>query len=87
MFWGAVSTGWRFGRAVDHRWVDYGGTPTDLDRFKYGYDYAGNRKWRQVTTPALVYHDEFYKYDGLHRLTNFQRSDLRSNRGQSAFRR
>jgi RHS repeat-associated protein len=47
---------------------------------KYGYDYADNRTWREdavaksQTTPQ--YHDEFYSYEGLHRLKDTQRGQL-----------
>jgi hypothetical protein len=36
----------------------------------YGYDYAGNRRWRENVVAATNGKDldEFYTYDGLHRL-------------------
>ena len=45
---------------------------------KYGYDYASNRQWRRAgpdmaTPPAGK--DEYYAYDGLHRLTDAARGD------------
>ena len=69
----------RFGRVIDQRWYDYGAS-ADVDRFKYGYDRASNRIWREntvskaLTTP--VYLDEFYTYDGLQRLKTFDRGQL-----------
>ncbi|MCA9154824.1 MAG: hypothetical protein KDA38_08555, partial [Planctomycetales bacterium] len=61
----------RFDRVIDQRWFDYGSS-TDVDRFKYGYDRASNRTWRENTVSknlsTPVYLDEFYTYDGLHRL-------------------
>ena len=50
------------------------------DQFKYGYDRASNRTWRENTLrhngggdPKL---DEFYTYDGLHRLETMKRGTL-----------
>jgi hypothetical protein len=49
----------------------YGGTP-DVDRFRYGHDYAGNRTWRDID--AAIYSannkDQLYAYDGLQRLAD-----------------
>ena len=75
----------RFGRTVDHLWDDYGsGSPPDISRIKHGYDYAGNRTWREDVMAAAnaEHHDEFYMHDGLHRLKNFDRGDL--NVGKTA---
>ena len=69
----------RFGRPVDHQWVDYGGmTVVNVDRIKYGYDYAGNRTWREDTVAAAnsKNHDELYTYDALQRLKDTQRGKL-----------
>jgi RHS repeat-associated protein len=69
----------RFGRVIDQRWYDYGNSQ-DVDRIKYGYDRASNRTSREnvvsknLSTP--VYLDEFYSYDGLHRLKTFDRGQL-----------
>jgi len=70
----------RFGRVVDQKWHDNAGTPVVKDRFKYGYDRASNRTWREnnlthgnQNLPAL---DEFYTYDNLRRLTNMDRGTL-----------
>ncbi|KKL75548.1 hypothetical protein LCGC14_2053790, partial [marine sediment metagenome] len=56
----------RFGRVVDQKWQD--ATPTVQDRYRYGYDAASNRTWRE-NEPADD-RDEYYTYDGLHRLTD-----------------
>jgi RHS repeat-associated protein len=76
----------RFGRIVDMRW--YGreeGTPSVepavrplLEEVRYGYDRAGNRTWREmpVAESMGVDLDELYGYDGLHRLTDFDRGQL-----------
>ena len=63
----------RFGRVVDHRWIETAGG-TDVDRFEYGYDRASSRIWR--SNPLTTGHDEFYSYDDLHRLTSMTRGDL-----------
>ncbi|MCA9182811.1 MAG: RHS repeat-associated core domain-containing protein, partial [Planctomycetales bacterium] len=71
----------RFDRVVDHRWLNYN-TSTDIDRFKYGYDRASNRIWKENTVSKAqttpVYLDELYTYDGLHRLKTFDRGELNS---------
>jgi RHS repeat-associated protein len=73
----------RFGRMTQDKWYDYTSTPTTLDRRNYGYDDAGNRKWREDVLAAAqstpVHHDEYYTYDGLHRLKNMQRGNLTGN--------
>jgi len=70
----------QFGRVIDCLWHRYSGTPADLDRFKYGYDLASNRLWRQnaVANPAPSgqYFDELYAYDGLYQLSDMQRGQL-----------
>ena len=69
----------RFDRVIDQRWFDYGSS-ADVDRFKYGYDRASNRNWRENTVSknlsTPVYLDEFYTYDGLHRLKTMDRGEL-----------
>jgi len=69
----------RFDRIIDQRWYDYGASE-DRDRFKYGYDRASNRTWKEnVVSKNLgtpIYLDEFYTYDGIHRLRNFDRGEL-----------
>ncbi|HEY5313267.1 MAG TPA: RHS repeat domain-containing protein, partial [Pirellulales bacterium] len=60
-----------FGRVIDCRWRKVS-TGSDVERIQYGYDQASNRTWRHNTV-APAGNDEFYTYDGLHRLDNFQR--------------
>jgi len=69
----------RFMRIVDQKWYDYG-AGQDRDRYKYGYDRASNRTYRENTTTSAK--DEFYTYDGMHRLKNMDRGNL--NAGKSA---
>ncbi|HRX81859.1 MAG TPA: RHS repeat-associated core domain-containing protein, partial [Pirellulaceae bacterium] len=73
----------QFDRIVDHRWYDYGAS-ADVDRYKYGYDRASNRIWKENVVAANngKDFDEFYTYDGLHRLQNSDRGDL--NIGKTA---
>lgn len=76
----------RFGRVIDQRWK---GASSDTDRFKYGYDRNGNRRWRDnVLTDSLsgasdldeLYHeddaDPTVAADSLDRLIDFQRGEL-----------
>jgi len=69
----------RFGRVVDHLWRDYGAS-SDADRFKYGYDRAGNRLWKENDVAANlgtpVHLDELYDYDDVYRLINTERGNL-----------
>ncbi|WP_157605111.1 HNH endonuclease [Schlesneria paludicola] len=60
----------RFGRVVDHYWKGSGSTP-DADRFRYGYDYASNRVYKDIDSSIYATNtkDEAYTYDGLHRLS------------------
>jgi hypothetical protein len=81
--WGGTSGTYqgfdRFGRMVDHRWRDYGSS-ADADRFKYGYDRAGNRVWKEndvagsLGTP--VHLDELYDYDEVYQLIATDRGNL-----------
>ena len=68
-----------FGRVVDQKWYDYGASAT-RDQYTYGYDRAGNRNYRENTGPSAK--DEYYTYDGIYRLKNFDRGDL--NAGKTA---
>src|SRR5262245_46132864 len=62
----------RFGRLVDSRWVN--GSGADLDRFRYGYDRAGNRLYREnVVDPTR---SGVYAHDALDRLTPHPRGTL-----------
>jgi RHS repeat-associated protein len=63
----------RFGRIIDQRWRNYA-TTTDLDRYQYGYDRAGNRTYRRNLTTTE--RDEFCTYDGLNRLIRADRGNL-----------
>ena len=63
----------RFDRVIDQKWHDYGAS-ADRDRFKYGYDRASNRIYRENTLTNGK--DEFYTYDRLHRIKDFDRGDL-----------
>ncbi|HVS71952.1 MAG TPA: hypothetical protein VHQ47_11910 [Phycisphaerae bacterium] len=69
--WGGTSGAFngidRFGRVIDQRWVTTGGSPTDLDRYGYGYDQDSNRLYRQNMVGSNL--DEYYTYDHLNRLT------------------
>jgi hypothetical protein len=63
----------RFGRIVDQYWAGFSGT-SDVDRFEYGYDYAGNRIYRQIN-PAIYpteNMDQAYTYDPLYRILTSQ---------------
>ena len=71
----------RFGRIVDSRWYDYG-SATDVDRIQYGYDRAGNRTHREQMCDPNSHHDEVYGYDGVNRLTDFDRGTI--NEGKDA---
>lgn len=68
----------RFGRTIRQQWIDYTSGTTTLDRIEYGYDYAGNRKWREDFQAAANSKDfdEYYTYDSLHRLKAFDRGNL-----------
>jgi hypothetical protein len=69
----------RFGRIVDSRWYDYGSS-ADVDRIKYGYDRASNRTYRDQTCDPNSHHDEVYGYDGVNRLTDFDRGTINANK-------
>jgi hypothetical protein len=71
-----TATTTRFGRVVDQRWQN--DTPAVLDQFKYGYDRASNRIWREnsLAHGTADKFDEFYTYDGLQRLTKSERGTL-----------
>jgi RHS repeat-associated protein len=69
----------RFGRVVDQKWHDHGASEV-RDQYRYGYDRAGNRLFRENTTTTGK--DEFYGYDAINRLIAFDRGDL--NAGKTA---
>jgi len=58
----------RFGRIVDQRWVN--SSNTNLDRYQYGYDRAGNRLFKDNTVISDL--SEQYAYDALGQLTDYQ---------------
>jgi RHS repeat-associated protein len=74
----------RFNRVTDQRWQnDTSSTPTDIDRYQYGYDRDSNRTWKAnvVGTPAVSGGlDELYAYDRVNRLNQMQRGTLNSTR-------
>ena len=75
----------RFGHIKDYLWRDYN-RAIDAVRIDHGYDYAGNRVYREDTVSkgqgTPVYLDEFYTYDGLNELTSLNRGQL--NVGKTA---
>jgi len=64
----------RFGRVVDQVWKDSSGNLRD--EYKYGYDRAGNRWWKENLGPNAAALDELYAYDDLGRLTDTKRGTL-----------
>jgi hypothetical protein len=52
----------RFGRVKDQFWDGYG-TTADVDRFKYAYDYAGSRTYRDIDSSNLC---DQHQGPGLH---------------------
>jgi RHS repeat-associated protein len=73
-----------FGKTTDQRWQNgISSTPTDIDRFQYGFDQDSNRLYKAnlVGTPVVSGGlDEFHSYDHLSRLTQMQRGTLNSTR-------
>ncbi len=69
----------QFGRVVDQVWQRYGANPETLESFRYGYDRAGNRLWRENLKATGRDLDELYAYDELYRLIGAQRGDLVEN--------
>ena len=67
----------RFGRVKDQYWDGYN-TTADVDRFKYDYDFASNRIYRDID--SAIYStddkDQAYTYDGLHRLKTMDEGTL-----------
>lgn len=70
----------RFGRDVDHRWYDYTSGTVDRARYYYGYDHNSNRNWQKdpVASANSSNLDILYAYDGLNRLTAYDRGDINS---------
>jgi RHS repeat-associated protein len=73
-----------FNRVTDQRWQNnITATPTDIDRYQYGYDQNSNRTYKGnvVGTPVVTGGlDEYYSYDNLNRLTEMQRGVLNSGK-------
>ncbi len=71
-----------FNRIIDQRWQNnITGTPADIDRYKYGYDFNSNRQWKANlvgTANVAAGLDEYYTNDNLNRLTDMQRGVLNS---------
>src|SRR5439155_11550388 len=69
----------RFGRIVDQQWTNGAGT-SNLDRYQYAYDRAGNRIYRKARpSNNPTGQDESYGYDNLQRLIDFRRGGLSGN--------
>lgn len=67
----------RFGRVVDQRWIRSSDN-ANIDRYTYGYDADSNVLFKQNTanpSDSELYHADGATagYDGLNRLTAFQR--------------
>jgi RHS repeat-associated protein len=71
-----------FNRVIDQRWQNnITTTPTDIDRYQYGYDLNSNREYKANvvgTANVAAGLDEFYTNDNLNRLTDMQRGVLNS---------
>jgi len=65
----------QWGRVVDQVWQQYGDSPQTLDEYRYGYDAAGNRLWKEnvVANGATQHFDETYAYDEVYRLIGMER--------------
>jgi RHS repeat-associated protein len=73
---GGTYAGWdRFMRVIDQKWTNTAGTTT-IDEYQYAYDRASNRLSRDNTTTTGK--DEYYTYDGLNRLSGYNRGNLSS---------
>jgi len=62
----------RFGRVVDHRWIN--ASNVDVDRFKYGYDRNGNRTYKENGVIATL--SEVYTNDNLNQLASYKLGTL-----------
>lgn len=67
----------RFGRIKEQYWKGYGST-SDVDRFKYAHDYAGNHKYHDIDSAIYSTNnkDQAYTYDGLNRLVTSDHGTL-----------
>jgi len=84
----------RFSRVKDLIWTSGGsssssssssssfssGSPNVVERIQHGYDRAGNRVWRAELADPADQHDEYYRHDGIHRLTDAQRGSLNAGK-------
>ncbi len=69
----------RFNRIEDIRWLKrHEDATVDIERVQYGFDRAGNRKWRRNVVATGF--DEAYGYDGLYQLGDMRRGNLNVNR-------
>ena len=68
----------RFGRVTGQTWTNSAETTT-FDNFAYTYDRASNRTSKDLTIAAATGLDEKYTYDGLNRLTSYDRGTLDEN--------
>ncbi len=66
----------RFGRIVDHRWIN--GSNVDLDRYKYGYDRNGNRLFRENVVLASL--SEVTSYDDLNQIASYKLGTLNTGK-------
>jgi YD repeat-containing protein len=66
---------------ADQVWSDYGNSTT-VDEFQYGYDAAGNVLCRTNAVDSAM--SEFYRYNDLGELTDFQRGASQAPVGQGA---
>lgn len=67
----------RFGRVKDQYWSGYNNT-SDVDRFRYEYDYVGNVKHRDIDSSIFSTNDkdQTYSYDDFNRLDDFKKGTL-----------
>ncbi|MDZ4818681.1 MAG: RHS repeat-associated core domain-containing protein, partial [Planctomycetota bacterium] len=67
----------RFGRKKDVYWDGYGST-SDVDRFKYSYNYDGSPKYRDIDAAIYATNttDQAFTHDSLHRLATYDKGTL-----------
>ncbi|MFO8006701.1 MAG: hypothetical protein R6V05_03100, partial [Candidatus Brocadiia bacterium] len=65
-----------FGRIKNHRWKDSSGTL--LAGWSHDYDRVGNKLYQEALHDATE--SELYGYDGVYRLTSFERGQLNANK-------
>jgi RHS repeat-associated protein len=77
----------RFGQVLQAYWRPTTGSGNNyLDRIDYGYDYAGNRTYRNVRGDMIAgasvdERDQAYSYDGLHRVTDAEQGSANNTTG------